>query len=92
MEFFQTRMGAAFYEGTMPRIANSMEQLVKANEALLKQDEQPKAVIFMSNGHIQAIISDKPLKVVMRQCDNETTDDCKVQIDPEIISHYFKQE
>lgn len=28
-EFFQTRMGRAFYEGTMPRVAESLQDLAK---------------------------------------------------------------
>ena len=31
-EFFRTRMGRAFIEGTMPRIADNLDRLVKAQE------------------------------------------------------------
>ena len=31
-EFFMTQMGRAFYEGTMPRIAQSLEKIAEALE------------------------------------------------------------
>lgn len=43
-EFFQTRMGHTFYEGTMPRIAKALERIADALEgqAQLKQaDAKP---------------------------------------------------
>lgn len=33
IEFFQTKMGHAFYEGTAPRIAKALERIAKALEA-----------------------------------------------------------
>ena len=38
-EFFQTRMGQAFYEGTMPRIAKALERIADALEKRLLRDE-----------------------------------------------------
>ena len=38
-EFFLTRMGKIFYEGTMPRIAEGLERLAKVNEQLLNKME-----------------------------------------------------
>ena len=35
VEFFQTRMGARFFEGTMPKIAEQLERLNDNLEALL---------------------------------------------------------
>jgi len=35
-EFFQTRMGARFYEGTMPKIAEQLERLNDNLEALIE--------------------------------------------------------
>ena len=35
--FFQTRMGARFYEGTMPKIAEQLERLNDNLEALLAE-------------------------------------------------------
>ncbi len=37
VEFFQTRMGARFYEGTMPKIAEQLERLNENLEALLAE-------------------------------------------------------
>jgi hypothetical protein len=45
VEFFQTRMGARFYEGTMPKIAEPLEQLERLNdnlEALLAEVRNPR--------------------------------------------------
>lgn len=46
--FFQTRMGARFYEGTMPKIAEQLERLNDNLESLLaelrKQVEASAAV------------------------------------------------
>ena len=36
-EFFQTRMGARFYEGTMPKIAEQLERLNDNLEGLLAE-------------------------------------------------------
>lgn len=36
VEFFQTRMGARFFEGTMPKIAEQLERLNDNLEALLE--------------------------------------------------------
>lgn len=35
-EFFQTRMGQKFYEGTMPRIAYNMEKLIENTSQLIQ--------------------------------------------------------
>ncbi len=37
VEFFQTRMGARFYEGTMPKIAEQLERLNDNLEAILDE-------------------------------------------------------
>jgi len=37
VEFFQTRMGARFYEGTMPKIAEQLERLNDNLEALIDE-------------------------------------------------------
>jgi hypothetical protein len=37
VEFFQTRMGARFFEGTMPKIAEQLERLNDNLEALLEE-------------------------------------------------------
>jgi hypothetical protein len=37
IEFFQTRMGARFYEGTMPKIAEQLERLNDNLETLLDE-------------------------------------------------------
>jgi len=48
-EFFQTRMGARFYEGTMPKIAEQLERLNDNLEALIemvrdgRRHDQPTA-------------------------------------------------
>jgi len=45
-QFFQTRMGQKFFEGTMPRIAKVLEEIAdelkRAND--LKETEKPKTV------------------------------------------------
>ena len=44
--FFQTRMGARFYEGTMPKVAEQLERLNENLEALLevlRRDTDPPA-------------------------------------------------
>ena len=42
-EFFQTRMGTKFYEGTVPRIAEALEGILKelkrANDLKENEDE-----------------------------------------------------
>jgi len=38
-EFFQTRMGKAFYEGTMPRVAKALERIADVMEKRLLRDE-----------------------------------------------------
>jgi uncharacterized protein (DUF2164 family) len=35
VQFFQTRMGQQFYDGTMPRLVAAVEQLTKTVEQLL---------------------------------------------------------
>ena len=37
VEFFQTRMGARFFEGTMPKIAEQLERLNDNLEALVAE-------------------------------------------------------
>jgi hypothetical protein len=37
VRFFQTRMGARFYEGTMPKIAEQLERLNDNLEALVAE-------------------------------------------------------
>jgi len=34
VQFFQTRMGQQFYDGTMPKIAEALERIATALEAL----------------------------------------------------------
>jgi len=36
-EFFQTKMGARFYESTMPRVADQLEHLNRNLEALVTE-------------------------------------------------------
>ena len=38
-EFFQTSMGKRFYQGTMPRIADSLEQIADSLEQIAKSLE-----------------------------------------------------
>lgn len=40
VSFFQTRMGARYYEGTMPKIAEQLERLNDNLEALLREIRQ----------------------------------------------------
>jgi hypothetical protein len=40
VEFFQTRMGARFYEGTMPKIAEQLERLNDNLERLLAETQK----------------------------------------------------
>jgi len=42
VRFFQTRMGARFYEGTMPKIAEQLERLNDNLEALLAEVRNPR--------------------------------------------------
>ena len=46
VEFFQTVMGRAFYEGTMPSIAKSLSRIAnaleKANERHERQDQEAR--------------------------------------------------
>ena len=46
-EFFQTRMGQTFFEGTMPRIAANLERVATALEriAAALEAKPPKAVM-----------------------------------------------
>lgn len=37
-EFFQTRMGAVFFESTMPEIARQLKRIADALEALVPKD------------------------------------------------------
>lgn len=50
MDFFQTRMGKIFFEGTMPRLAKSLEdlneKLDKLTEAMSKSDSAYPASAF----------------------------------------------
>jgi len=43
--FFQTRMGARFYEGTMPKIAEQLERLNDNLEALLAELRRQREAI-----------------------------------------------
>lgn len=36
-EFFQTRMGQTFYEGTLPRMVKALERIATALESLEKK-------------------------------------------------------
>ena len=42
-EFFQTYMGRAYYEGTMPRIAKALERIAAALEEANKRAAIPAA-------------------------------------------------
>lgn len=47
IDFFQTRMGHTFFEGTMPRIAKALEKIAAAME----KEEKPKSL--WDDDHIQ---------------------------------------
>lgn len=61
VRFFQTRMGARFYEGTMPKIAEQLERLNDNLEALLdemRSRETPStASTHSSNSRTDAVES-----------------------------------
>jgi hypothetical protein len=40
-EFHETKMGAAFYQGTMPRIARALERIADALEKDKVEEERP---------------------------------------------------
>ena len=40
-KFFETTMGAAFYQGTMPRIARALERIADALEKDKVEEERP---------------------------------------------------
>ena len=54
-EFFETRMGHTFYDGTMPRIAKSLEQIAKQLEAASTPTLSPAAMREM--GELATLIN-----------------------------------
>jgi len=58
LEFFRTRMGARFYEGTMPKVADQLERLNKNFEALNKNLEAFVAELRRSNANPTAPASE----------------------------------
>lgn len=42
IEFYQTRMGVAFFQGTMPKLANAAERIADGLEKLVAQGADPQ--------------------------------------------------
>jgi hypothetical protein len=45
VQFFQTRMGQQFYDGTMPRIAAALDKIAKA---LAAKEQEPKVAALVA--------------------------------------------
>lgn len=62
-EFFQTKMGRQFYEGTMPRIADALEKVVVIADKFMKETEEAEDMSQFKDPYVRLEIPNTDITV-----------------------------
>jgi len=71
-EFFQTRMGKIFYEGTMPKIADALNRIATAIEEQNQTEKSKAAWLFKKTPKHKPDKKPDPREDHFTEADNQT--------------------